>query len=177
MVFLAPPPPPLGFFLPLPLGLLLSTQPMLLGLHCILKLTTHIHHHLDHFHFITTSCMRLLPMNIGPLYSSIWLATDCPQELVSSCSQNMGQTSILLWHRLCIPSHYLSQRNTIFYIYHFHLSLIHYWIQIQVTQSSSSHFHNSKPTLVMNSFYVHHAFFSLYTIIEDVCVYFVFIIF
>jgi hypothetical protein len=97
MVFLAPLPPPLGF--------LLSIRPMLLGLHHIFKLATYTCHHLDHFHSLATSCVRLLPMNIGLLYSSpidimlsiingcyscslsILLATNCPQELVASCSQ------------------------------------------------------------------------------------------
>jgi hypothetical protein len=66
----------------------------------------------------------------------------------------------------------------IFYcIYHFPLSLIHYWIQMQVFWSSSSHFHSSKPTLTMENLCFHHASFSLYTIIEDVCVFFVFMIF
>jgi hypothetical protein len=55
---------------------------------------------------LATSCMRLLPMNIGLLYSSpidiilgiingsyslsIPLATKCPQKLVASCPQNLG---------------------------------------------------------------------------------------
>ncbi len=63
------------------------------------------------FHSLATSCMRLLPMNIDSLYSSptnfmlgiingsyssgllIWLAIDCPLELVISCSRNSSQTS------------------------------------------------------------------------------------
>jgi len=56
MVFLAPLPPPLGFFLPLPLRFLLSIPLVLPSLHCILKLTTHTCHHLDHFHSFHTSC-------------------------------------------------------------------------------------------------------------------------
>ncbi len=97
-------PPPLGFFLFPPLGLFLFVQPMLPGLHHIFKLATHIHRNLDHSHFLFTSCVQLLPMNIGPFYSSptnimlgvinesysfdllVQLATDCPLELVASCS-------------------------------------------------------------------------------------------
>ncbi len=70
------------------------------------KLTIHTRHHLDHFQTLATSCMRLLPMNIGLLYSSPIdiilgiingsyslsnpLATKCPQKLVASCPQNLG---------------------------------------------------------------------------------------
>jgi hypothetical protein len=94
--------------LPPPLGLLLYVRPMLIGLRYIFKLTTHTHHQLDHFHSLATSCVKFLPMNIGLLCSSpidimlgvingfyscslsILLTTDCPQEIVASCSQNMG---------------------------------------------------------------------------------------
>jgi hypothetical protein len=71
----------------------------------------------------------------------------------------------------------ISHSNIIFYIYRFHLSLIHCWIQIQVFRSFSSHFHNSKLTLAMGNLCFHHVSFSLYIIIKDVCVSFVFIIF
>lgn len=106
-------PPPLGFLLPPPLGFLLFVQPMFHGLHRIFKLTTHTRCHIDHFHSFATFCVWLLLMNIGPFYSSpttimlgiingafsfdlsIWLTTNYPLELVSSCSWNPGQTSIL----------------------------------------------------------------------------------
>jgi hypothetical protein len=92
-------------------------------------LATHIHHHLDHFHFLATSYVEFLPMNIGPLFSSptniilsvvnrscifsllVQLATDCPLELVSSCSRNSGQTFILWWHTLCIFTCYFLMPN------------------------------------------------------------------
>ncbi len=129
MVFLAPLPPPLGFLLPSSTSAPLSIWLMLLGLHHIFKLATHTHHHLDHFHFLATSCMWLSRMNIGSLYSSstyilfdiinkscnfsllVRLATNCPLELVSSCLWNPDQTSISRWHTLCIPSSYFSMPN------------------------------------------------------------------
>jgi hypothetical protein len=36
-----------------------------------LKLETHTHHHLNHFHFLAISCVGLLPMNIGPFCLSL----------------------------------------------------------------------------------------------------------
>ncbi len=124
MVFLAPFHLPPGFLLPPPLRLLFFVQLMLLILHHILKLATHTHRHLDHFHSLATSCMWLLLMNIGSLCSSPtnillniinefysfnlsnWLAMNYPLKLVSSCSWNLGQTTISRWHTLCIPTHY-----------------------------------------------------------------------
>jgi hypothetical protein len=112
------------FLLPPPLGLLLSIRLVLPSLHCILKLAIHIH--LNHFHSFAISCVWFLPMNIGPLCLSltnimlgvinepysfdllVWLATNCPFELATSCSRNLGQTFISLWHTLCIPAHYFS---------------------------------------------------------------------
>jgi hypothetical protein len=94
----------LGFFLFPPLGLFLFVQPMLPGLHHIFKLATHIHRNLDHSHFLSTSCVQLLPMNIGLLCSSptnillgvinksysfdllVHLTTNCPLEHVAICS-------------------------------------------------------------------------------------------
>jgi hypothetical protein len=120
---------PLGFFHPPPLGLLLFIWLVLLGLHFISKLAIHTRCHLDHFHYLATSCMWFLPMNSGPLHSSpidillgvingsrsfslsIQLATNCPLELVSSCSKNPGQSSVLWWHTLCIPTCYSSMPN------------------------------------------------------------------
>jgi hypothetical protein len=78
---------------------------------------------------LVTFCVWFLPMNIGLFYLSstnillgvinaycsfdllVQLAMDYPLELVSSCSQNMGQTSISQWHTLCIPSCYFSMPN------------------------------------------------------------------
>jgi hypothetical protein len=77
MVFLAFPPPPLGF--------LLSIQPVLPGLHHI---STHTCCHLDHFHFMGTSCMKLLLMNIGPLYS---FPIDIMLDIINgSCSCDLS---------------------------------------------------------------------------------------
>ncbi len=57
MAFLAPlPPPP---------KLLFFVQPMLLGLHHIFRLATRTRCHLNHFHFLTTSYVWPLLMNIG----------------------------------------------------------------------------------------------------------------
>jgi hypothetical protein len=85
--------------------------------------------------------VRLLPMNIDPLYLSptyillgvingyynfsllIWLVTNRPQELVVSCSWNLGQTSVSLWHRLCILTRYFSMPNIPLYHCILHLSL------------------------------------------------------
>jgi hypothetical protein len=71
----------------------------------------------------------------------------------------------------------ISHSNTIVYIYHFHLFLIHCWIQIQVSRDSCRHSYNSKITLAMIFFYVHHTLFSLYTIVEKVCARLVFCIY
>lgn len=129
MVFLAPPPLPLGFLLLPPLGLLLFVWTMLHGLHCIFKLATNISHYLDHFHYLAIFYMQLLPMNIGLICLApidiflselnrsyncgllIRLVANCPHELITSCSRNLGQTSISLWHRLCIPSCYFLMPN------------------------------------------------------------------
>jgi hypothetical protein len=128
MLFLAPFPSPLGFLLLPPLGLLF-VQLVLLGLHRIFKLATHTCCHLDHFHSLATYCVQLLPVNIDPLCLSptnfllgvingscsfslsIWLATDCPLELVSNCSRNPSQTLVSRWHTLCILAHYFSMPN------------------------------------------------------------------
>jgi len=91
-------------------------------LHCILKLVTHTCHHLDHFHFLASFYVQLLPMNISPFCSSpidillgiinescsfglsIQLAMDYPLELASNCSWNLSQTFVSLWHKFCIPT-------------------------------------------------------------------------
>jgi hypothetical protein len=106
MVFLAPLLRPLGFFLSLPLLLFLSIQLMLPSLYHIFKLAIHTHHHLDHFHFLATSYVQFLPMNISIVCSSpidillgiinescsfnlsIQLGMDFPLKLVISCSRN-----------------------------------------------------------------------------------------
>ncbi len=111
MVLLATP-PPLVFFI--------SILLVCLGLHRIFKQTIHTCCHLDHFHFLATSCVTLLLMNISLFCSSpidimlgvinrsctwdlsVWLAMDCLQELVASCSQNPNQTFVSLRHKLCI---------------------------------------------------------------------------
>jgi hypothetical protein len=147
MVFLALLPPPLRFLLPPPLRVLLSIQLMLLSLHRILKLATHTCHQLDHFHSLATSYMRFLPMNIGPVNLSpidimvgvingsysfnllVQLATNCPLELLQVVHKILvkhmyhGAIHLVFLHVIsrCLISH----PNTIFYIYHFHLSLIH----------------------------------------------------
>jgi hypothetical protein len=112
MVFLAPP--------PLAMVFLIYILPVHPNLHCILKYVTYTCCLFNHFHFLATSCLMFLPMNIGLLCSSlinillgimnkpyncslsVWLTIDCLQELVTSCSQNLNQTFISLWHRLCI---------------------------------------------------------------------------
>jgi hypothetical protein len=121
MTFLAPLPPTLGLHL--------FVRLMFLGLHCIFKLATHTRCHLDHFHSLITSCVRLLPMNIGLFYSSltnisldvinkscnfdllVGLGMDCPMELVTSCSRNPSQTFVSLWHTLCILACYFFMAN------------------------------------------------------------------
>jgi hypothetical protein len=85
--------------------------------------------HLDHFHPLVTSCVPLLLMNNGLLYSSltnvllgiinkscnfnflVQPATHCPLELVSNYSQKLGQTFILWWYTLCILAHYFLMPN------------------------------------------------------------------
>jgi hypothetical protein len=122
MVFLAPLPSPQRFFFPLSLGLLLSIEPMFLGLHHIFKLATHIRWHLDHFHSLATSCVHFyqsFPIDvmlgiINGFYSFgllVRLATNCPLELVSNCSRNSGQTFVSRWHTFCIHAHYFSMPN------------------------------------------------------------------
>ncbi len=128
MVFLALPPP---------LGFLLFPLLVHLGLHHILKQATHIHRH---FHFLTTSYVRVLPINIGLFYLSltyilfgvikkscsyglsIRLAMICPQELVASFSRNMGRTFVSLCHKLCIHACYFLVPNIPFSCYSLHLS-------------------------------------------------------
>jgi hypothetical protein len=100
---------------------------------------------LDHWHFLATFSMMFLSMHIvlhdlsptnilfNVLYvfyscdSLIWLTMDCRQELVASCSWNPDRTFVSLWHRLCIHAHDfpISHFNTIVWIDHFHLYLIH----------------------------------------------------
>ncbi len=121
MVFLAP--------LPSPPRLLLFVALVLFGLHCILNLTIHIHCHLDHFHFLATSCAWFWPMNIDPFYSFptniqlgvingsssfgllVQLAMNYPLEFVSSCSWNSSETSVSWWHTLCILACYFLMSN------------------------------------------------------------------
>jgi hypothetical protein len=61
------------------------------------------------------------------------------------------------------------------------LSLIHCWIQIQVLRDYCMHLTTPKLHLqwkiTMRNFYIHHAPFSLYTIIEEVYACFVFYIY
>ncbi len=45
----------------------------------------------------------------------------------------------------------ISYPNIIVCIDRFHLSLIHYWIQIQVSKDSRKHFYNFRTTLVMKN--------------------------
>lgn len=131
MVFLVPFPLPLRFFL--------FVWPMLLGLHHILKLAIHIHRHLDHFYYVATSCVRFLLRNIGLLCSS-------PRNIMLTyCSGiHFIFLHVIFW---CSISH----SNIVFYIYHFHLSMIHSWIQIQAYRSFNRHFHISKTTFVMEN--------------------------
>jgi len=62
MVFLVP--PPIMVFL-------LFVLIMCLGLHRILKSTTHTHRLMDHFHFLAFFCLTFLPMDIGLLCLSL----------------------------------------------------------------------------------------------------------
>jgi hypothetical protein len=54
---------------------------------------------------------------------SVWLAMNCHQELVASCSQKSGQTFVSLWHRLCILACYFLMPNIPFKCCSLHLSL------------------------------------------------------
>ncbi len=112
-----------------PLEFLLSFLLVCLSLHHIFKQAFHTRCHLYHFHFLSTSYVRFLLMNIGSLCLSptcimfgvinrsynfallILLAIDGPHELVTKSSQNPDWTSVSLWHRLCTPTHYFLMPN------------------------------------------------------------------
>jgi hypothetical protein len=118
-----------------------------------------------------TFCLTLLLMNIGLLCSSlIDILLDVINKSYSSSLLVRLATYYLkgllqVVHKIWIkhPYHYdinfvflhiiswcsTSHSNNVVYIYPFHLFVIHCWIQIQVLKSSSMHFHNSKPNLVM----------------------------
>jgi hypothetical protein len=93
--------------------------------------------------------VQLLPMNIGLLYSLstniifdlinrscsfsllVWLATNCPLELVSSCSQNLGQTTVSQWHTLCIHVCYFSLPNIpLKHLFFASIVFIYFWSTI-----------------------------------------------
>jgi hypothetical protein len=61
---------------------------------------------------------------------SVGLGMDCPMELVASCSQNPGQTSVSMWHTFCILAHYFSMANIPFWQCIIHLSLSCLWSTI-----------------------------------------------
>jgi hypothetical protein len=65
----------------------------------------------------------------------VWLATNCCQKLVTTCSRDLNWISMSMWHRLCILARYFGcwilHLDIIIYINHFHLSLIHCWIYIR----------------------------------------------
>jgi hypothetical protein len=63
----------------------------------------------------------------------------------------------------------ISHFNIVVYIYHFHLSLIHSWIQIQVSKCSSMHSHSLKPRLAMKSFLCPPYLFLTYNIWRGSC--------